>query len=275
MNFKNNLVSVIFAAYNEEKYTRTLLESIKNQTYLNIESIVVVDNKTTDNTLEVAKELSNIAFLGSSERSENRNLAVQKSSGRYILLLDADMKLSKEVVFECVQKIQSNEKIKAIIIPEQSFGEGYWAKCKALERNCYVGDDTIEAARFFEKSVYTKVGGYNENMVSGEDWDLSNRIRKAGYTISRVNSKIYHNEGNLSLIKTLKKKAYYAQKSTEYINDNVTSLKQVFLFVFRPAYFRNWKLFLNDPFHAVGFMIMKFLEITIGGFIIVRTKLIS
>ena len=95
-------------------------------------------------------------------------------------------------------------------------------------------------------------------MIAGEDWDLSNRVRNKGYKIDRIKSKIYHNEGRLNLFKTLKKKAYYSEKSAEYINNNVIGIRQIFLFIFRPAYFRSWKLLIKDPFHTIGFIFMNF-----------------
>ena len=46
-----------------------------------------------------------------------------------------------------------------------------------LEKLCYVGDDLIEAARFFRKSSFDAIGGYDVDLEAGEDWDLNQRLR--------------------------------------------------------------------------------------------------
>lgn len=257
------LVSIIIATYNEEKNIELLLESCQLQNYKNLEIIVVDSTKTTDRTSEMAKKMEVKVYKYGNERSVQRNFGVSKANGENVLILDADMKLSPTVVLECV-----NTHCDAVIIPEKSYGESYWARCKALERNCYIGDSEIEAARFFKKQLFLRVGGYNPDMISGEDWDLHGRI-KVLTKVGRTKSVLFHNEGKMTLLGNLKKKIYYSQKSAAYIQENVSGFKQVFLYIFRPAYFRNWKALLGDPTHFVGFLIMKFLEFFAGGMVIV------
>ena len=125
------------------------------------------------------------------------------------------MKLSPQVVASCVEKIQNNPQTKAIIIPEESFGEGFWAQCKKLERSFYIGVDWMEAARFFTRDAFEEASGFDENMISGEDWDLSQRVGKK-YPIDSIDQFIYHNEGKVSLRQIIKKKFYYARNLTQY-----------------------------------------------------------
>lgn len=257
------LVSIVIATYNEEQNIGTLLASCLSQDYKNLEIIVVDSARTSDKTSSIAKDLGVKVYKYGAERSIQRNYGVAKSRGEYIMILDADMKLSPRVVSECI-----NLHCGAAVIPEKSYGENYWARCKALERNCYVGDPNIEAARFFRKDLFLKVEGYNPDMISGEDWDLSSRIGRLT-KIGRIKSFIFHNEGRRSLWDILRKKIYYSKKSGGYIQENVSGIKQVVLFIFRPAYFRNWKILMADPIHFFGFVIMKSLEFLTGGAIIV------
>lgn len=252
------LVSIIVPTKNSGEFLEACLKSIKAQTYKNLE-IIVVDNFSTDDTPKIAKKYADKFYQQGPERSAQRNYGVKKCSGEYVAIIDSDMELTPKVISSCVKAITKTSGIKGVIVPEESFGVGFWAQCKKLERSFYVGKDWIEAARFFSKKTYLVVGGYNESMVSGEDWDLSNRIRSFGQ-ISRVNEFILHNEGTIKLLKLLKKKAYYAKQIHTYINSNenvsTTSeaknvLRRYTLFFSHPV-----KLFKN-PLYGVGMLFMK------------------
>ena len=90
----NPLVSVIMPAYNGEKYIRESIESVLNQTYENLE-LVIVEDKSTDNTLSIIQSYQDSRirlYLNSQNRgiAYSTNLAISKSSGKYVALLDDD-----------------------------------------------------------------------------------------------------------------------------------------------------------------------------------------
>ena len=87
------------------------------------------------------------------------------------MFIDSDMVLSGDVVSACAAQ-QYHGTYKAIVIPEESFGVGFWAQCKKLERSFYIGVDWMEAARFFERRAFEEMGGYNEKNTGTEDYDL-------------------------------------------------------------------------------------------------------
>lgn len=93
---KDNLVSVIIPTYNSEKYIAETLNSVLNQTYREIE-IIIIDDCSKDNTFEIVKEYekkySNIVCLKQEQNkgvAEARNRGIKKSRGRYIAFLDSD-----------------------------------------------------------------------------------------------------------------------------------------------------------------------------------------
>ncbi|MEQ9716292.1 MAG: glycosyltransferase [Candidatus Asgardarchaeum sp.] len=102
----NSLVSVVITTKNEEAHLLNCIKSIRLQTYSNIE-IIVVDNFSTDKTKDIAKEYADLFFLKGDERSMQRNYGLlKKSKGEYLLYLDADMILEKNLIEECIKQIQ-------------------------------------------------------------------------------------------------------------------------------------------------------------------------
>lgn len=262
----NNLISVIIPTRNSEGTLEECLKAVKNQTYKDIE-IIVVDRDSTDRTKKIAKQYTEKVFNKGPERCTQRNYAVEKSDGYYIFIIDSDMKLSPKVVECCLESIRCNPKNIGVIVPEESYGEGFWSQCKKLERSFYIGIPFMEAARFFKKDAFIKVGGYDEEMVSGEDWDLSQRIEKIG-KISRINELIYHNEGKITLFKTLKKKYYYAIKFSKYLKKTDAAEKvrsQTSILARYKLFFRHPKKLFRNPLLGVGMIFMKSAEFGFGG----------
>lgn len=259
----NKLVSVVVTTLNNEATLERCLISISNQSYKNFE-IIVVDRHSTDKTKEIAKKYTSLVFDKEPERSAQRNFGVNKSRGEFILIIDSDMELTSDVISDCLSKTKSVE-VGGVVIPEESVGTGFWSKCKSLERSYYQGVDWMEAARFYRKKLYDKVGGFDENLISGEDWDLSQRIRQVS-KLARASSLIYHDEGRITLLRLVQKKFYYAKHFNEYLkkahtgNEAQTSILQRYgLFFSRP------KDIFQHPIIWGSMIFMKTLEFMFGG----------
>ena len=265
-NMSTSLVSIIVPTKNSSATLDDCLKSISKQAYPNIE-LIVVDNFSTDSTPKIAKKYTKHFYSQGPERSYQRNFAVSKATGKYVCIIDSDMNLEPDVIGECVTIIEASKKMVAVTIPEESFGVGFWAQCKQLERSFYVGVPYMEAARFFYKADFDKVGGYDVTMVSGEDWDLSQRIEAKG-SVGRTTSYIHHNEGHISLLRTIKKKLYYAKLFASYaqrsnnqakVGQQTNIVGRYWLFLSQPR-----KLFRN-PALGIGMLFMKTCEFGFGG----------
>ncbi len=259
------LVSIIIPTYNEEKNIERLLKSIKAQSYSRCESIVV-DDGSTDATISLAKKYADKVFARKhAERSIQRNFGASKAKGTYLLFLDADMELTKHVVKSCIENMDGH---KALIIPEKTVGKGFMAIIRRFEREMYMGDPSIEVARFFDKNIFNEVGGYDENLTGAEDYDLPYRISKK-YSIGWAKEYILHHETQLTLIKQLKKKFYYAGKSASYAKKHPGLISTQGNMLFRKAYLRNWKKFVMHPLVGTTFIVIRLLEASaaVAGFI--------
>lgn len=266
------LVSVIITTRNEADNIVNCLKSIRKQNYPKEKiEIIVVDNNSQDNTKEQARQYTSKIYNQGPERSAQRNFGVLKSHGDYVLILDSDMILLPGVMGGCVQKIKSRRAVKGLVIPERSYGKGFWSQCKKLEKEFYNGVDWLEAARFFVKKTFQEFGGYDEENTGTEDYDLPQRIQEkyGKQSITRINEFINHNEGRLTLKKTCLKKFYYTQKLEKYkhkLANKDKFKKQASITKRYILFLKNPKKLLKNPFIGLGMMFMKTCEFTFGAF---------
>ncbi|MHC0444406.1 glycosyltransferase family 2 protein [Flavobacterium sp. 3-218] len=106
----NELVSIIVPTYNTEKFIRSTIDSVQNQTYTNWE-MILADDASTDQTVAIIEEFAEkdnrIKLFKLPENRGNgfaRNAALEKATGKYIAYLDADdlwfpEKLEKQIQF--------------------------------------------------------------------------------------------------------------------------------------------------------------------------------
>ncbi len=269
---KKVFVSVIITTKNSAQTLKSLLDSIKKQSYAYIE-IILIDNNSSDETVDLAKLYTNLVFQEGPERSAQRNFGSLKASGKYLLFLDSDMVLTENVIEECVSLYDKNS-FGGVVIPEKSFGQGIWAEAKILERDINAGESYFEAARFFPRKIFKAFKGYDETLTGPEDWDLPQRIVKK-YTIGRIESMILHNEGNLSLKYLAKKKFYYGLSSYKYLKKHgISIISPTTIYLLRPAFYKNWYTLFSDPFVTLAMIFMLIIESISGGlgYIVGRLK---
>ncbi len=117
---KNPLVSVNILTYNAQNLIGPCLKSVLSQNYANIQ-ILVIDNASTDNTLEKVKKYQKTNFPIKIIQNEQNvgftrghNIGIENSKGKYVLCLNQDVILDKEFVKNTVEAIEVNEDIGAV-----------------------------------------------------------------------------------------------------------------------------------------------------------------
>jgi glycosyltransferase involved in cell wall biosynthesis len=92
---QNDLISIIIPVYNVEKYLENCLNSVINQSYANLE-IILVDDGSTDNSSKICDEYKKkddrikIIHKKNGGLSEARNIGIENSNGKYITFIDSD-----------------------------------------------------------------------------------------------------------------------------------------------------------------------------------------
>lgn len=184
--------------------------------------LIVVDNHSTDRTVDVARTKADVTETWGPERSAQRNRGTALATAPRVLFIDSDMVLSPSVCFEVVREL-TTAPTSAVVVPEESFGSGYWAKCRGLEKQIAMGDARTEAARGFRVDTLMKVGAWSESLTAAEDWDLTERVVDSGAKVGRVAALIFHDEGHLTLRQTFTKKRYYGRWVGSYLTSTETA----------------------------------------------------
>ncbi len=181
-------VSVVIPTYNFAQYITEAIISILNQTYKNIE-IVVVDDGSTDDTKDVLKPLSDrikYIYQENSGPSRARNTGILNSSGGYIAFLDADdfwepTKLEKQLnlfeddhktslVFCFIKHVDVNRNI--LFIDEYDDGWNGYVVDRLLHRP--IGTSSV----LINRKYLQQVGLFDEDLLFSEDRDMFLRLAK-------------------------------------------------------------------------------------------------
>ena len=189
--------SIIIPTLNEEKLLPNLLKQLCSnnvKTRFSCE-IIISDGGSKDNTLKIAKEHADkvIEKAGTKKQTiaEGRNAGVIQANGDYFVFLGADIILKDCDQFFAIldNRFSNNSKYLAFTCDVKIFPEEEDSKDRFFHNilNTYfyllnifgvgMGRGECQVVR---KDVFQKVGGYNENLAAGEDFDLFKRIRKLG-----------------------------------------------------------------------------------------------
>ena len=183
------LVSVIIPTYNREKILPRALNSVIEQTYNNWE-IIVVDDRSTDNTKKVVQEYikndKRIKYVTNTYKQGSggaRNKGIENSKGEYIAFLDSDDFWEKdklEIQLKEMIKAQNSfscTSVKYINYPYSLRSKGKQESGNVFDRLLLTNFMMISAV-IIKREVLDKVGFFDESMFTSQDWDLWLRTAK-------------------------------------------------------------------------------------------------
>jgi glycosyltransferase involved in cell wall biosynthesis len=262
MNQAHLIVSVIVPTRNSATFLSTCLDSIKRQTYQPIE-IIVVDNHSTDGTVDLARQFTSNVFTWGPERSAQMNFGVRQASGHYVYKVDSDFELDPLVVESCVAEMAKG--FDAIVVHNSPDTRVSWiARIRKFEVDMYKFDLDHSSARFVLKNVYLDVGGFDEAITAGEDYDFQNKLNAAGYKTGFVSPEALHLGEPTSLWRHLKKYYFYGIDFVVYADRNPKVSRTQLRFV-RAVYIENWRKFVRHPLRGGAFIAYSICKFAFGG----------
>lgn len=257
-----DLVSIVIPTYNSARTIERCIRSLQAQTHPAIE-ILVIDNHSQDGTPEIAARCGARVFTVGPERSAQVNRGVMEALGDYVYRVDGDFEVDPDVVSACVNLIHEDG-CDAVVIPNRSVGESFWARVRALERETYLRDDLMVAARFWKRSVFLSVGGLDESLNACEDLDFHSRLLQQGYRIGHILPEERHLGEANHLVDYARESFYYGPSIARYLVKHPSRGLAQSIPV-RPSYLRHLKLFRQHPGLALGLAALKFTQYTAAG----------
>jgi len=196
---KSILISVNVRTYNSDKTITKTLDSVKNQTYKNIE-IIISDGYSKDRTLEIARKYEARIFFAE-QLGNARSQGIIKSKGKYVVSLDSDQIMDRNLIEKCVSLCES-KKYDALIISERSLitKGNYIERLIAYDKWVIDKGRNIKeifntaCPRFFDKKILKNIK-WPKNLSIFDDTILYDRILQNGGRVGYMGSaSIRHHE---------------------------------------------------------------------------------
>ena len=202
------MLSIIIPTFQEEKTIASMLKQLRAQLNCVPYETIVSDNQSTDNTRALAVENgAKIIFSPPGPRvtiATVRNLGAAQAQYPYLVFLDSGVFVPKPNQFflTALQCFQNNPKLvgltgKVKILPEdKKFGDDFFCwlvdSWYQLNNNLFGVGMAYGKFQMVRAEAFKKIGGYNEQLVAGEDFDLFIRLSKIGSTYLQPSLKIFH-----------------------------------------------------------------------------------
>lgn len=216
----NHFFSIIIPTLNEEESLPGLLSSIEKQNYKNFE-IIICDSLSKDKTKKIALNFAKTTTLNFYQKkflrvSQARNYGAQKAKGDFLIFFDADVEIEEGFLSQINKKINQHRldmltvwnRAKKGLRGKFIFGLMNVAMSLSTKFKPAANGPCI----IVKKDKFFEVGGFDEDIVFGEDFDLTQRIAKTGARfmvfkkpILYVSPRRFEKEGIiLSLYKSIK-----------------------------------------------------------------------
>ena len=201
-------VTIGLCVKNGEETIKECIESIVNQNYPHESlEIIVVDGCSKDNTLPIIEEtrskakIRNEIFFENEGLGKARQIVVNQSGGDYIVWVDGDMVIPKSYVRKHVEFMENNPNVGIAVGRQRRLpDDNLVSKLEDIMRTVSVvkwGEETAPkmvatAGSIYRVKAIEQVGGFDVQMKSGEDREISYRVRLAGWSLRRNTQNIFY-----------------------------------------------------------------------------------
>ncbi len=178
-------VSVVIPCYNSGEFLNDAVVSVQQQTYSDIEIIIVNDGSNDDQTLSCLNVLKTKVIVIDQENKglpAARNTGIRHAAGKYILPLDSDDIIEPNCIEKLVASIENNNKQNFSYSYLKMFGDKSGVLKKKYNYFVQLFLNQVPYCMLIDKDIFNKIGCYDERMRNGyEDWEFNIRLGANGY----------------------------------------------------------------------------------------------
>ena len=192
------LVSVIVPCYNDGEYLQSAIDSVKKQTYGNIELILVDDGSDDPDTIQAVNTIDypSLVILHTNRLrpAGARNEGIRLAKGKYILPLDADDMIEPEYISRAVAAMEADPLLGIVYCHADLFGEqsGPWT-LPDYNLRLFLLDNCIFVTALFRREDWVRIGGFCTDYKAGmEDYDFWLSILESGKTVCQLPETFFH-----------------------------------------------------------------------------------
>lgn len=183
------LVTVIIPVYNGGKFLEEALQSVFDQTYQNME-IIVVDDGSTDNSADIAQRYPGVNYIYQENQgvSVARNTAITKAKGEFIAFLDSDDFWMPDKLSIQIEYMLRNPEFRITTTDKTNFLEPGTQLPNHLKQidNWETMEENIPSTMVVHHSVFKEIGNYSPDYRASEDIEWIWRATDASISIKKV-----------------------------------------------------------------------------------------
>ena len=225
------LVSIIIPTRNEEKYIGQLLDSLVKQNYpKNKIEVLIFDGMSNDKTTEIVRKYKrklNIKIFKNKKIKQvfAFNEGIKKAKAKYFFIIGAHSKLDKNFIRESYETFKTIKKKEPKLAGVGGFIENIYENfisrlVALLWSSPFAGGSSFRYSlkpgfkktvvfALYDKEIVKKIGGFDEDFITGQDFELNLRLNKRGY-------KLYYNPRIISYYYTRNSLGKFIEQNFNY-----------------------------------------------------------
>lgn len=227
------LFSIIIPAKNEQDNIGKLLSSIQEVNFSrNLFEVIVIDNGSIDDTVDIARQFGCRVYVQPGATiSALRNYGASQAGGKILVFIDADCTVSPDWLSTASEFVDQHDIVcfgNPPGIPElATWVQRSWyqvrSKISGRIEVCWLESMNM----FVRKDIFLKIGGFNEELITCEDYDLSLRLQAEGRIISDSRLQTVHHGEARTILHFFRKELWRGTSNWQGVFSHGLRLREI------------------------------------------------